>query len=74
MDTVGKNTNTSCLRIRVQKEITMSITKWKNIIMAPTQEKREKLIDKLTEADAKDFLKFLVKHMRGADISIEDIK
>jgi len=52
----------------------MPITKWKNIILAPTQEKREKLIDKLEETDAKDFLKFLVKYMRGADISLEDIK
>ena len=52
----------------------MPITKWKNIIMAPTQEKREKLIDKLTEADAKEFLKFLVKYMRGADFDLEGIK
>jgi len=52
----------------------MSVTKWKNIIMAPTQEKREKLIDKLEETDAKDFLKFLLEYMRGADMDPDDIK
>ena len=42
----------------------MPATKWKNIMLAPTREKRDRLIDRLTEDDAKEFLKFLVNQMR----------